>query len=84
MHRRVFGGLEYNNSVKYSFDTLLDEPGVSLYFFLPSTYLLETPFPRRWPSQFASSLCKHFTGERLDLHLPIAIHHMRAHTNTHI
>lgn len=40
--------------------------------FLPSTYLPETPFPGHWPSQFASSLSKHFTGEHLFLHLPIA------------
>lgn len=58
-------------------------PGFSLSPFLPSTYLPETPFPGRWPSQFASSLNKHFTGERLDLHLPIASHHMRTNAYTH-
>lgn len=57
--------------------------GFSLSFFLPSTYLPETPFPGRWPSQFASSLSKHFTGERLDLHLSIASHHIWTHTHTH-
>lgn len=58
--------------------------GFSLSLFHPSSYLPETPFPGRWPSQFASSLSKHFTGERLDLHPPIASHHMRTHTHTHI
>ncbi len=63
-------------------------PGFSLTLFLHSTYLPETPFPGRWPSQFASSLNKHFTGERLDLHLPIARPphadtHARTHTHTH-
>ncbi len=58
--------------------------GFSLSLFLPSTYLPETPFPGRWPSQFASSLSKHFTGERLDLHLSIASHHMPMDTHTHM
>lgn len=57
--------------------------GFSLSLFLPSTYLPETPFPGRWPSQFASSLSKHFTGERLDLHLSIASHRMWTHRHTH-
>lgn len=60
------------------------EPEVfSFPFPLPSTYLPETPFHGRWPSQFASSLNKHFTGERLDLHLPIAGHRTHTHTHTH-
>lgn len=58
-------------------------PGFSL--FPPSTYLPETPFPGCWPSQFASSLSKHFTGERLDLHPPHCQpphSGTRAHTHT--
>lgn len=65
------------------FNMWLDEAEAFALLFLSSTYLPETPFPGRWPSQFASSLSKHFTGERLDLHLSIASHHMRTHTHTH-
>lgn len=59
-------------------------PGFSL--FPPFTYLPETPFPGCWPSQFASSLSKHFTGERLDLHPPHCQpphSGTRAYTHTH-
>lgn len=59
--------------------------GFSLSPFLPSTHLPETPFPGPWPSQFASSLSKHFTGERLDLHPPIARPpHVDTRAHTHI
>lgn len=71
------------NTARCSFMRSSTSLGFSLSLFLPSTYLPETPFPGRWPSQFASSLSKHFTGERLDLHPPIASHHMRTHTHTH-
>lgn len=55
-----------------------------LSFSIPSPYLPETPFPGRCPSQFASTLSKHFTGESMDLHFAIALHHKPTNTiHTH-
>lgn len=70
-------------TARWLFPRSRTSPGFSL--FPPSTYLPETPFPGCWPSQFASSLSKHFTGERLDLHPPplsaTTFRHTCAHTH---